>query len=275
MTGILFPPELLSADRLFGAYVLALAFTLGAVLGSFLNCMAWRAVHGGSVRKGRSRCPLCGHVLPAAELVPVLSYLFLRGRCRHCRGKISPRYMLAELSLGLFFAATVLRFGVSAEALRAAGLACILLPLSLVDLDSYRIPNRFIAAALLWWLVLLPFAPAGRGFSFWHRAGAALLEGAAGGAAVGGAMLLISLLFDRITGKESLGGGDIKLFFAAGLYLGPAAGLLCVILACVLGLVFALLRRQQRIPFGPAISAALLLCLLFGRQVVIWYMNLL
>ncbi|WP_207302821.1 prepilin peptidase [Lachnoclostridium sp. Marseille-P6806] len=275
MTGTLFPPEFLFADRFFCAYVVALAFILGSVLGSFLNCMAWRAVHGGSVRKGRSRCTHCGHILSAAELVPVFSYLLLRGRCRHCGERVSPRYMLTELSLGLFFAAAVLRFGVSAEALRAAGLACILLSLSLIDLDSYRIPNHFIAAALLWWTVFLFFAPAGRGLSFWHRAGAALFEGVAGGAAVGGGMLLISLLFDRLTGKESLGGGDIKLFFAAGLYLGPAAGLLCVILSCVFGLVFALLRRQQRIPFGPAISSALLLCLLFGRQVVIWYMNLL
>ena len=88
-------------------------------------------------------------------------------------------------------------------------------------------------------------------------------------------MLLLTLLFDRATGKESMGGGDIKLFFMTGLYLGPAGALLGLILSCVLGLVFAAASRRRKIPFGPAISLSAMLVLLWGRPVIEWYMGFL
>ena len=101
------------------------------------------------------------------------------------------------------------------------------------------------------------------------------LAGLLGGLIIGGGMLLLSLLFDRLLGKESLGGGDIKLFFMTGLFLGTAVSLFSLILSCILGLFVAVGMKQNRIPFGPAISAAAFISLLYGEQFVSWYLALL
>lgn len=261
---------LLQISGIITAYCTVLAAVLGAVFGSFLNCMAWRIAHHESVITGRSHCPVCGHVLGPGDLVPVFSWIFLKGKCRYCGAPVSVRYLLTEVFSAAGFVLILFRFDVSWTLLRYLVLFCILLPLSLVDLEIFEIPDRFIAAGILWWAVtLLPAAESGTSF------GRQLLTGLTGGALVGGGMLLLTLLFDRATGKESMGGGDIKLFFMTGLYLGPAGALLGLILSCVLGLVFAAASRRRKIPFGPAISLSAMLVLLWGRPVIEWYMGFL
>lgn len=246
-------------------YIFVVMGIFGAVFGSFINCMAWRIAHGESVLKGRSHCAVCGHPLGAADLVPVFSFLFLRGKCRYCREKISPRYVAAELLMAAAFLLTAWRFGLSLQTLWICGLACILMTLSLVDLETYLIPDRFIIAGIVWYFGILTFAEEGKG---------ELLSGLAGGLSIGVGMLLLSLLFDKVTGKESLGGGDIKLFFMTGLYLGPWVGLFNLILSCMIGIGFVLFMGQKRIPFGPAISLAAFISLLVGNDVVNWYLGL-
>ena len=246
-------------------YIFAVMGIFGAVFGSFINCMAWRTAHGESVLKGRSHCAVCGHRLGAADLVPVFSFLFLRGRCRYCGEKISPRYVAAELVMAAAFVITEWRFGLSLQTLWICGLACILMALSLVDLEAYIIPDPFIAAGIIWYFGILFVAEDIR---------PALLSGLGGGLAMGVGMLLLSLLFDKVTGKESLGGGDVKLFFMTGLYLGPWVGLFNLILSCVIGIGFVLFMGQRRIPFGPAISLAAFVSLLVGNDVVNWYLGL-
>ena len=240
-----------------------LAFVLGTVFGSFINCMAWRMVHKESVLHGRSHCAECGHTLSALDLVPVWSWLFLRGRCRYCGKKISPRYVLAELLLGAVFAAAFLRLGLSWATLRAMGLFCALLGLSLVDLDIQEIPDQFLVFGILWWLAFVFLMPEG------IRDG--MLNGIAAALGIGGGMLMITLGFEKVTKKESMGGGDIKLLFVVSLYLGPLVGLMNLILACIVGLVFVYFMRVQKIPFGPSISIATVGCLLFGTAMVDWY----
>lgn len=245
-----------------------LSFVLGTVFGSFINCMAWRIVHHESVVKGRSHCAECGHVLSAGDLIPVISYLIRRGRCRYCGKKISPRYLLTELLLGGLFLGAALRFPLSFESVRVMALSCALLGLSLVDLDSFEIPDRFILFGILWWAVTLPFLE-----KPWTLQ---LKEGLIGGAVIGGGLFLLSLLFDKITGRESLGFGDVKLVFMLDLYLGPWVGLFHLILSCLIGLLFAavLKRKDSPIPFGPAISLAGYFCLLFGDNLLQWYLGL-
>ena len=258
------------------AYLSVLSVVLGAVLGSFLNCLAWRKVHGESVWRGRSHCATCGHVLSAADLVPVFSWLFLKGKCRYCGEKISPRYMLTELFLGLGYLGIFLRYGLSVQTLRLMVLSGILLAVGLVDLESYEIPDSFLLTAFLWWLATIPLLLweahiLDSSFSIKKE----IVQGALGGFVVAGALLALSLLFDKITGKESLGGGDIKLLFVTGLYLGLGGNLLNLILSCVLGLIFVAVVKQRRIPFGPAITLSTYLCLLFADQLVDWYLGLL
>lgn len=247
-------------------YILAIAALSGAVLGSFINCMAWRMVHKESVWKGRSHCFSCGHTLQAMDLIPVFSYLFLRGRCRYCRERVSLRYMLTEVLLAMVFVTLVWKYDISVLTLRYLVLACILLALSLVDLDSYEIPNGFIIVGILWWSITIPFLET--------TVTEQMKMGLMGGIAIGGGMLLFSLLMDKILQKESIGGGDIKLFFMLGLYFGTALSLFNLILSCFVGLILVVLMRNNKIPFGPAIALASWVTLLWGNDIVTWYLGM-
>ncbi len=259
----------------------------GTVFGSFLNCMAWRIAHHESVLKGRSHCAVCGHTLGAADLVPILSYVFLGGKCRYCKEKISPRYMITELVCGCGFVVSFLRFGLTFRTLQLIVLFCILLTLSLVDFEIYEIPDRFIAAGIVWWaasswmtdrrlnLMGMTVSTLETGekltLAGW---GTNLLAGLIGAFAIGGGMLLLSLLFDHLLGKESMGGGDIKLYFMTSLYLGLLQGLFSLILSCIIGLVIAAVLGKKRVPFGPAISLACFISLMAGEYFVNWYLAL-
>ncbi|MDD4389277.1 MAG: prepilin peptidase [Eubacteriales bacterium] len=258
---------MLHIDPFLTTYILALAFITGAAIGSFINCMAYRVVNNESILKGRSHCAVCDHTLGAIDLIPIFSYIFLRAKCRYCGEKVAPRYLLIEIITALLFVLIVYRFDVSFLTLIYIVLVCILLGLSLVDLEIYEIPDRFIIAGTVWWAVTIPFAEMN-----WIEY---IKDGLIGGFAIGGGMLLIALLFDKLTGKESLGGGDIKLFFMTGLYLGPLLGIFNVMLSCILGIVLVVFMKQNRIPFGPAISAATLISILAGDNAIAWYLNLL
>ena len=257
---------MVGSDPFITGYILILAGVLGAVFGSFINCMAWRIVRNKSVIKGRSRCSACGHTLSVLDLIPIFSYIFLRGKCRYCKEKLSSRYMLTEILLSLVFVSIMWRYDVSFLALRYLGLSCILLGLSLIDLETYEIPDKFILAGIIWWMVTIPFVESSMSEQ--------LKSGLAGGIALGGGILFLSLLMDKILKKESMGGGDIKLFFMLGLYTGPVFGLLNVILSCFTGLLLIVFLKKNKIPFGPAIAAATWITLIWGEKIISWYLGL-
>ncbi len=252
-------------------YCCAVAVMLGAVFGSFLNCAAWRIAHGESFLRGHSRCPSCGHALGVRDLVPVLSWVFQRGRCRYCGEKISVRYPLTEIAFALLTLLCLLRFDLSVLCLRNWIFLCCLFCLSLVDLESYTIPDGCLLIAAGAWLAALPFLkPA------WGE----ILRAVLAGLAFGGGLLLLSLVMDKVLKRESLGGGDVKLFAVVGLYLGFVGTLFCMMLSCVLGLLFAAVRNRggeqgKAIPFGPSISLAAALTLLYGEGAIQWYLGLL
>ncbi|MBR4798730.1 MAG: prepilin peptidase [Clostridia bacterium] len=258
-------------DTFLLVYSCVLAFILGACTGSFLNCAAWRISRGEPFIKGRSRCPACGHTLSLPDLVPVFSWIFLRGKCRHCKARIPARYLVAELLFALVTVACLLTAGLTVTALRNWIFLCCLFCLSLVDYESFVIPNGCLIIAALAWAAALPFG---------EEPLTALWKGLLSGFVYGAGLLLVSLLLDKILKKDTLGGGDIKLFAVIGLYLGMVGTLFAVIFACVLGLLFAIARRAfkkegEQIPFGPAIAASATLMLLFGSALVNWYNSLL
>ena len=231
-----------------------------------MNCAAWRIARGESFLKGRSRCPACGHTLGVPDLVPLFSWLFLRGRCRHCGTRVSPRYFFTECAFAALTLACLWRFGPTVLCLRNYVFLCCLFCLSLVDLDSFIIPDGCLIIPALVWVVTLPvIRPPDVGMSLL----AALIYG--------GGTLALSLIMDRVLQKESLGGGDIKLFALMGLYLGPLASMFALLFSCVFGLVFAFasgLGKGKPFPFGPAISAASAFMLLFGSPITEWYLSL-
>ena len=259
-------------DTFFMIYCCLLAGVFGAVLGSFLNCAAWRIAHGESFLKGRSHCTSCGHVLGFLDLIPVFSWIFLGGKCRYCKTKISPRYMLTELFFALVSVLTLLRFDLSPEFVRNMVLACCLFCLSLVDLEIFEIPNGCLLIPVIAWFVAIPFT---------EMSGMDVLYHVASGVGYGAVMLALVLLFDKILGKETMGGGDLKLFVVMGLYLGVAASLFALFFSCILGLIMGAIQKRGKenkgpqIPFGPAIALAFYAMLLYGGGLVNWYMGLL
>ena len=200
--------------------------------------MGSRIAAGKDWTRGRSTCDACGHVLSVRDLIPVLSYILNRGRCRWCGARIPVICIVSELCLGFYYVLAVQRFGLSIETLRCMALSGILLGLSVVDLACYVIPDGFIMAGILLWLLTIPFSP----YPWMEET----VQGLCGGFLIAGVMLGVSLLFEKITGRESLGGGDIKLFFMTGLFLKPAGSLISLILACLIGLCFAGILKKRR-----------------------------
>ena len=193
-------------------YCCVLAALLGLCMGSFLNCFAYRIVHGESVTKGRSHCDVCGHVLAPRDLVPVVSYLVTKGKCRYCGAKLSVRHLVAEITTGAVYVLILLKYDISLQALQWALYASLLLLCAFADLEGYIIPDGALIVGLLVRAAYLLFTRAP--VSAW---GDALL----GGFAVGGGLLLVVLAYEKIKKVEAMGGGDLKLLFVTGLYLGP------------------------------------------------------
>jgi leader peptidase (prepilin peptidase)/N-methyltransferase len=284
----------------FTLYILTIAFVFGTVLGSFIDCMAWRIVKQESVLKGRSHCDVCGTELTALDLIPIVSYLRSGGRCSHCGAKISPESTWVEFILGITFVVLALKFDISFSALRYMGLAVILMGLSLVDLKTYIIPDRFHVMGIVWWLITMPLIALTKGYGFTsyfaHVVFGAedipvpaeigslstadmmlqdLKYGLISGFGIALFMLILSMVFDKVSGKESLGGGDIKLLFMTGLYMRPWVTLFNLILSCILGLIFVVVLKKDKIPFGPSISLAAMISILIGSEIVNWYAGLL
>jgi len=257
-----FPPALTG-------YILFVSFALGACLGSFLDCLAFRTVRGEKHPwQGRSRCDGCGRTLGVLDLVPILSWLLLRGRCRTCGAKIGARCLAVESLCGAVFLTTVWRFGLSWRTVETLLLGCILVYLSLVDLDTMELPGVPMLVGAAGFLAFLPTYPDPLGRLGW---------GVVGAVAVGGGVLAVSLAADKLMGRETMGGGDVKLLALLGLYLGPGGGLLLLILACFVGLAFAALSRTGRgreFPFGPSIALAAWPAILFSEAVLHWYLGL-
>ncbi len=245
----------------------ASAFLLGAFIGSFVEIAAQRSTSQESDNK-RPHCDCCGHALGIRELIPFGSWLLLRGRCRYCGAKTGVRRIAAELFGGIAFAESYLQTGLSWHTLELVLLFCILLYLALVDYETMRLPNLPMLAGTLSWVCFLqtysdPFSR--------------FLVGLCAAVILGGGMLVLSVIMDRILKKESLGGGDIKLYALLGLVFGLKYGLLLVILSCILGLLFAAVigvRRNGQFPLAPAIAMAALLTVMFGQPVLTWYYSL-
>lgn len=296
-------------DKFITIYFVLIAGILGLALGSFLNCVAYRITQGESFVKGRSKCTACGHELGAMDLVPVLSWVLLKGRCRYCGEKVSTRYPITECVFAVLCIICLLKFDLTVMCGRNLVLLSCLFCLSLVDLDSFIIPDGCLIVAVIAWIAgaALDFEEYGGLHGIGMNILAALI--------IGGGILAISLIMDKVLERDSLGGGDIKLFAVMGLYLGLIGSMFALILACVLGLLFAAARKGngerddwhgdcdrenkqledndivpkratenkddyqeendgKQIPFGPAIAAATCIMLLFGDQAVQWYMGI-
>ncbi len=245
-----------------------LALVLGAVMGSFLNCAAWRLVHGESVLRGRSHCAVCGHTLGAADLIPIFSYLALKGKCRYCGEPISPRYPAAELICAAAYGTVLLRYDVTWACLRYLVLLSVLLMGALVDLEDGWIPDRVSVVAAVCYVPL----------ALLEGGGELLLFGVLSALAILLPMLLIVALMEKRMKTEAMGGGDLKLFAVLGLFFGWQQGTFLVLVSCALGLAgmaaTGRLARRTRTPFAPVLYLSAWITALVGEPVTEWYLGL-
>ncbi|MHB8995807.1 MAG: prepilin peptidase [Armatimonadota bacterium] len=265
----------------------AFLFILGATVGSFLNVVIYRLPRAESVAYPPSHCFSCGTRLTVIDLFPVLSYVWLRGRCRHCGKGFSPRYALVEVTCGLLAVACVFYFGLSLYALAIWIICLCLIAVFFVDLDYMIIPDEFVAMIAVLGLGLDGYQLAVRRgataitYQEWLGPNAltVYLPRSVVGMLVGaGLLLFLGWAFEKIMGKPSMGGGDVKLAGAMGTLLGPgylflSYFLLAVISGALIGvLVMALKLRGRRdyIPFGPMLAAAGIVMLLWGDTVAPW-----
>jgi leader peptidase (prepilin peptidase)/N-methyltransferase len=237
----------------------ALAFALGAVLGSFANVLIHRLPRRQSVIAPGSHCPACAAPIAALDNIPILSFLLLGGRCRCCRTAISSRYLIVESAMGGGAVALVARFGPTLEMIRFALLAFLLLVAVWTDVEHRIIPNAVTYPGIA--LGLLCSALVGDGHS-------AFL------ASCGTAAVLLGVVLGS---RGGMGGGDVKLAAMIGAFLGGAAAIvaLCcaVALGAAAGLVLIALRLRngkQTIPFGPALAAGALIAVFAGHDLVRW-----
>jgi len=242
-----------------------LVFVLGLLAGSFLNVCICRLPRGESIVFPPSGCPACGRRLGVAELVPVFSWLWQRGRCRGCAAAISWRYPVVELLTGCTFLLLLYQLGLTAAFAASAAFFAVVIVIAFIDLEYQLIPNRLV-------IVLLVVAAIRQ--IFWPEAPlASAIYGA-----LFGSLLLLAL---AILSGGGMGGGDVKLMLPLGFYSGLPETLLLLLLAFISGglvggalLLLKIKGRKDAIPFGPFLSTAALVTALAGRQILDWYFAL-
>lgn len=237
----------------------------GAAAGSFLNVCILRIPEGRSFITGRSRCPACGHVLTYGDMIPVLSWILLRGRCRYCGSPISRQYPAVELLTSCMFILCCIARGPGPDAVLMCLLGCLLITAAFIDGRYMYIPDTIHLLILL--LALLSLA-AGLGPSLPDRAAGALFGG--------GFLALLNLL-----SRGGVGWGDIKLFTVCGLLMGTAPNITAILtgyvlagLWCAFPLIRGTIGRRTAVPMAPYFAVSLMVCGLWYHELALWYMGL-
>lgn len=245
---------------------ISLVFLLGICIGSFLNVCIWRIPQGKSVVFPASQCGACGKKLKAFDLVPVLNYFYLRGRCRWCGAPFSWQYPLIEFVTGVLFVLIWLKHGFLGAALSGWVLVALLVTISVIDYYHQIIPNGLIFVGLGMGIPLLLI-----------QSGESLKLGVLSMLAAGLFMLIIALI-----SRGGMGGGDVKLAALLGLYLSPQNTGVALFLAFMIGGIVALFLlvarikgRKDAIPFGPYLALGAIIAELMGERLLAWYSSFL
>lgn len=236
------------------------AFAVGACIGSFLNVVIYRLPRDESIARPGSRCTACGRPIPPWENIPIASFILLGGRCRGCGERISPRYPLVEALTAAGYAFLAYFDGIGFTLLRDVVLFSLLVPITFIDIDHRIIPDELSLGGLAAG-ILLSFLPGGD----W-------VGSLIGGVAGGGVLFVTAFAYEKATGMEGMGGGDIKLIAMIGAFLGWKGALLTIFSASILGTCGGLIAMRKgreglktAIPFGPFLCAAALLARFFGE----------
>jgi leader peptidase (prepilin peptidase)/N-methyltransferase len=246
------------------------AFIFGAVIGSFLNVCICRMPRDESVVSPPSHCPHCAYRIRWYDNIPLLSYLVLRGKCRGCGAHISLQYPLVELINGLLTLALFLRFGPSLTFLALFLFCSSLVVITFIDIEHQIIPDEISLSGIVIGFAFSFFLP----WQGWLNSLTGILLG-------GGCLLLVAYGYYWLTGKEGMGGGDIKLLAMMGAFLGWKAVPFIIfagsLVGSVVGVSIIVFRKKDAklaIPFGPYLASGAVLYIFYGRQIIHWYLSL-
>jgi len=271
---------------------LALALIFGLVIGSFLNVCILRLPHGTSISRPRSHCPQCKKLIPWYDNIPILSFVILGARCRWCKWKIPVRYPVIETLNGLVSALLCLKYGIGIEWFIFLCFSGALIVLAFIDLDHRILPDP-ITLNGIWVGVLVtvylarpsPFVSQFLRMSGLQISNPRVVAFVASviGIVVGGGLLWgVAEAYLRLRGIEGMGFGDVKMMAMVGAFLGAPLTLLTIMLGSVLGSViglafirFASKTNQYELPFGTFLSFAGIVSLLYGQNLIRWYIELL
>jgi leader peptidase (prepilin peptidase) / N-methyltransferase len=254
-----------------------LVFIVGTMVGSFLNVCIARIPNEESVVRPPSHCPKCTAAIPFYCNIPLLSYVFLRGRCRSCSERISPRYFVVELLMGTLALALFERFGLSFSFFVSFVFVAALVVISFIDLDVRIVPDVISLPGIVCGLVLsvVGYFVIGRDVDLVPSPVSSVI-----GIIVGGGFLLATAwLYEKATGVEGMGGGDIKLLAMIGAFLGwpsiPITLFIASLVGSVVGLTCMLLTgagRRFALPFAPFLCSGAVLFIFFGEYVIQFYL---
>ncbi len=243
-------------------FLYLIVFIFGSCIGSFLNVCIYRIPKGEGVVVGSSHCMQCGKNIKWYELFPILSYVFLRGRCSGCKTRLSPQYPLIEAINGILYLVIFYQFGFSFQTLTAFFLTSALLALSVIDARTKEIPIQFTV-----FIGILAVINLALNLDNW-------LNYLLGFAVITGALVLLVFL----SGGRAIGGGDVKLMAGCGLYLGIESTLFAFFLGCIIGSIIHVLRMKfsnasRELAMGPYLAIGVFIALLWGEDIINWYFS--
>lgn len=250
------------------ALVAVFVFILGLCIGSFLNVVIYRLPAKISIAKGRSFCPSCGAPIKGYDNIPLISYLFLLGKCRHCKAHISIVYPAVEFLTGALFLLLFVFFGLSFLSLGYAFLISCVIAAAFIDAKTKEIPNSLIVAMLIFGVIHAALNFNGP-VLWWERL-------------IGFAAASVPLLLAFVISRGGMGGADIKLMAAAGLFLGWKLVLVALLIGIIVGAICVLILaamkkagRKTAVPFAPYLSIGIIVSIFAGNDIVNWYASLL
>lgn len=256
-------------------FIIACFFGIfGLCFGSFANVVIYRLPRKMSLVRPGSHCPHCNEKIKWYDNLPLLSYILLGGKCRNCKGKISIRYPLVEALTGFLWVASCLAFGLTPLTFITCFVMLSYIILAFIDIEHYEIPDSINIFLALLGLIALFFAPLeGSILSVSYKSRILSLLSSL-------ILILIFYIFGKLSKKELIGGGDLKLLIASGIFLGWELQVLGLIFASVIGVFVEIPMRliakkslNARLPFGPYLALGFTLALFFGLKFLEWYIS--
>ncbi|OPJ61511.1 prepilin peptidase [Clostridium oryzae] len=247
-------------------FILIYIFILGTIMGSFYNVCIYRIPSGQSIINPPSRCTSCGSKLKAIDLVPIFSYIFLKGKCRYCQSKISPRYALIELFTGIIFACVYIRYGIGTEMIKYEALCSFLIVIGFIDFDTTDVYSIItytgIAVGIVFTVVAFFLGNDIRSYIY-------------------GLLLSGGVIAGIVFVTKAMGTGDIAICALSGLYLGFSKSVVMLFFSFLIGgaaggflILSGKKRKEDYIAFGPYIALASIISVLLGDSIISAYMNI-